>query len=368
MREILSIVLLGLIAVAARSDTATIKEIPSARQPQVTIDGSGFVHLTFGADGKVFYTCSTDAGAGYRAPIVVAELQSLALGMRRGPRIAVSGNFIAITAIGAVEAESGKGNLYSWRSKDHGISWAGSVRVNDVTGSAREGLHGMAAGPNGEMYCTWLDLRHQGTQIFGSRTTDGGATWSKNIRIYQSPDGTVCECCHPSVAIDAHGHIYVMWRNFLAGNRDMFLTSSRDHGGTFAHGEKLGKGAWPLNACPMDGGALAVSPTGKISTIWRRDHDVFLTDGSTIAERRLGTGMQACLAADQQRLFVVWLTGHKGKLFFAKSPELRPIELDDEARFPTVAASPNGKGPAVVAWESGRNARSLIKIAKVDAQ
>jgi hypothetical protein len=368
VREILSIVLLGLSVVAAGSGTATIKEIPGERQPQLTIDGSGGIHLIFGADGKVFYTCSTDAGATYRAPIVVAELRSLALGMRRGPRIAVAGDFISITAIGSVDGESGNGNLYSWRSKDHGISWVGPVRVNDVNGSAREGLHGMTGGPNGELFTTWLDLRQHGTEIFGSRSTDGGATWSKNVLIYQSPDGTVCECCHPSVAIDSNGHIFVMWRNFLAGNRDMFRTSSRDHGKTFAAAEKLGKGTWPLKACPMDGGALAASPTGDIAAIWRRDRDVFLKVGRTTSERRLGAGMQPWLAADQQRLFAVWLSGRSGKLFFAESPEYRPIELDEEARLPTVAAGPSRKGLAVVAWESGGNARSFIKIARIDPQ
>jgi hypothetical protein len=83
-------------------------------------------------------------------------------------------------------------------------------------------------------------------------------TWSKNLMIYESPAGTICECCHPSAAIDSEGQVLVMWRNWLAGSRDMYLVRSRD-GLTFSKPEKLGSGTWKLNACPMDGGGLAAS-------------------------------------------------------------------------------------------------------------
>ena len=59
----------------------------------------------------------------------------------------------------------------------------------------------------GALFAAWLDKRGKGTQLYGARSTDGGATWSKNIPIYKSPEGTICECCHPSIAIDAAGQI-----------------------------------------------------------------------------------------------------------------------------------------------------------------
>jgi hypothetical protein len=229
-------------------------------------------------------------------------------------------------------------------------------------------LHGMAAGPNGEFYCTWLDLRNQGTQIFGSRSTDGGATWSRNSLIYQSPDGTVCECCHPSVALDATGAVYVMWRNFLDGNRDMYLATSRDQGETFESAVKLGDGSWPLNACPMDGGAIAMSASGHVMTVWRRDNEVFLTDGGFPNEQRLGIGMQPWVAADQHRLYAVWLSSRTGKLYLARSAKDRAVELADHAQFPVVAAHSTGKGPIVVAWESDGEITPQIRIERIDRE
>lgn len=367
MREIISVNLVCICVLAAAGDTVIIENPNGAHQPQVAIDARGNVHLTFGADGKVFYTFSTDAGTTYARPTVVAEIRSLALGMRRGPRIAVARDTVVISAIGGSESESSSGNLYSWRSRDRGKSWQGPFRVNDVDAAAREGLHGMTAGPNGELYCTWLDLRHKGTQIFGSRANGGGKQWSKNVLIYQSPDGTVCECCHPSVSIDSTGKVYVMWRNSLGGNRDMYLAASHDKGETFAPAFKLGEGSWLLNACPMDGGALAAMATGKIFTVWRRDQEILLTDGGLHKERSIGMGMQPWVAANWQRVYAVWLTRRGSGLNFAKSPEYKPTVLAEQAQFPVVAANPMGKGPVVAAWETG-GGRPQIKIARIDSE
>jgi hypothetical protein len=82
----------------------------------------------------------------------------------------------------------------------------------------------------------------KGTTLFGARSRDGGKTWSKNVLIYESPEGTICQCCHPSVAIGAGREILVMWRNWLNGARDMYLARSKD-GVTFTKAEKLGVGA-----------------------------------------------------------------------------------------------------------------------------
>src|SRR6185295_10354450 len=128
-------------------------------------------------------------------------------------RIAASNEAITITVIGGGSDDAGGkgGDVLAWSSHDDGETWQGPVRVNDVKDSAREGLHALASGPSGQLFCAWLDLREGGTKIVGSRSTDGGSTWSKNVLVYQSPDGHVCECCHPSAAFDSAGGVYVMW-------------------------------------------------------------------------------------------------------------------------------------------------------------
>ena len=48
---------------------------------------------------------------------------------------------------------------------------------------------------------------------------------------------------------------------------------------TGGHGQarrKLGNGTWPLDACPIDGGAIAFDERGNAVSTWRRDQRVYL--------------------------------------------------------------------------------------------
>src|SRR3954452_18357766 len=134
--------------------------------------------------------------------------------MRRGPRIVASNRQVTISAVSHAE-----GNLYAWTSGDAGLTWTKAVRINSATNSAREGLHAMAGDGRGNVYTAWLDLRNTGTELWGARSQDGGNTWSSDVMIYHSPDGHICECCHPSVDVAASGMVRVMWRNWLEGSR-----------------------------------------------------------------------------------------------------------------------------------------------------
>ena len=125
------------------------------RQPQAAVDEAGSIYITFGAGVAVYCCKSTDGGKTYAAPIKIAEVPRLALGMRRGPRIAAKGEALVVTAI-----SHDSGNLMGWHPSDGGKSWHEPVNVNDSINSAREGLHAMARGTDGMLFCAWLDLRN----------------------------------------------------------------------------------------------------------------------------------------------------------------------------------------------------------------
>ena len=255
-----------------------------AREPQLAASGST-VALTFGAGSAIYFTVSHDAGRNFSAPVKVEQAGNLLLTHHRGPRIAISGKTIVISGITSKAANSDQhahgagpdGDLFVWRSADGGKTWSHAIRVNDVPNSPNEALHALAADAHGNLFLTWLDHRTgKGTTLYGARSADAGATWSKNFVVYQSPDGTICECCHPSAAFSPDGELVVMWRNWLGGSRDMYLSRSRA-GADFGPAEKLGTGTWKLKGCPMDGGGVVISQ-GRIFTAWRREGTVYLVE------------------------------------------------------------------------------------------
>lgn len=322
---------------------------PGAKQPQVAVDADGRIFVAFGSENRIRCATSLDGGATFRVSEVGAPA-SLALGMRRGPRIAAANGALVATAIGGAHGAGRDGDLLAWRSTDNGATWEGPVRVNTVDGSAREGLHATAGGPDGRVYAAWLDLRGGATELYGAASSDGGASWGPEVLVYRSPDRFICECCHPSLAFAPDGTLYAMWRNHLAGARDLYLSKSTNGGKTFQPAEKLGRRTWILNACPMDGGAVGAGPDGTVETVWMRAGEMFAARPGE-PERALGPGVQGWTAAGPAGAYSVWLGKRPGQLLAVVPGTSRPVTLDERASDPVVAAAPGGRGPVVAAWE-----------------
>jgi hypothetical protein len=313
------------------------------RQPQLAMEGSAAV-IAYGAGNDVFAAVSNDGGNSFGKPVLVGNAGFLSLGRHRGPRVAISGGAIIIAAVAGEKGKGQDGELYAWRSTDNGKSWSKAARISDVPGAAREGLHALAAGPKGLVFATWLDLRQKGTRLMATVSHDAGVTWSPNFPVYESPDGHICECCHPSAAIGPDGSIHVMFRNWLNGSRDMWLATSRDGGKSFAS-VKVGQGTWALNACPMDGGGLAVKANGKVVTSWRREQNILWTDGADFQDPNW-KGKDSALALDTNgKPLIVWTEGMRVMVYDGSVRELA-----GHGGFASVAASSAG---ALAAWETG---------------
>jgi hypothetical protein len=304
------------------------------REPQLAASQT-LVAMTFGSGAAVYVATSTDRGETFSKPVKVAEAAVLPLNRHRGPRITIAGNSLVVTAVA-------DGELLAWRSADTGKTWSKAVRVNDVPAAAREGLHTLAGDGHGALFAAWLDLRREGTRLYGAWSKDAGATWSKNVLVYQSPDGSICQCCHPSAAFDNSGGLDVMWRNCLGGSRDFYLLHAGVDG-QFGKPQKLGAGTWKINACPMDGGGIAHEGARTV-TAWRREEGLFLDEPGQ-PEQKVGEGKDIALAATHDRVAAVWVKDSQLQAWSSGKTEV----LAQQAAFPNLVALPGGG--FLAAWE-----------------
>jgi hypothetical protein len=323
-----------------------------AHEPQLAVSGS-FTGLTYGAGDSIYFVSSRDGGKTFTSPVRVGGAPVIPLNRHRGPRIAISGGTIVVTAVAGKTPSTAQhahglpsdGDLVAWRSTDWGLTWSKGTVVNDVPGATTEGLHTIAADAHGNLFAAWLDHRgEKGTKLYGARSTDGGITWSKNVAIYASPDGSICECCHPSAVFDGDGRILVMFRNSLGGSRDLYLTKSHD-GVSFSKPERLGTGTWKINGCPMDGGGLVVA-NGRIVSAWRREHDIFLASPGE-NEVDLGSGTDVSISAGPGGVYTIWSTPAGIQAMLPGKKE--PAPISKAGSFPNVVALPGRH--ALAAWE-----------------
>ena len=317
------------------------------RQPHIAADGSLAV-LVYGRGDAVAVRVSRDGGRTFAPTGWIAAGGKLALGMRRGPRVAVTSLAIVVTAVAGPLGGGQDGDVWMWRSEDAGRSWSTPARLNSVANAAREGLHTVAASADGFLLAAWLDLRDKGTTLRVAASSDHGRSWSPDRLAYRSPGGSVCECCHPTAAVGPGGRFAILFRNNLDGARDMYVAEATDSAGPWTN-RKLGTGTWPLAACPMDGGDLALDARGQTHAVWRREDGVFYTTGGG-AERRLAQGRNAAVAvaaAKREPLFV-W-SGASGGLTLRRGVSGGDETLDERGAFATAAAV---QGGILVAWET----------------
>jgi hypothetical protein len=302
--------------------------IGNGQLPDIAKDKNGTIHLVYGLGDSILYTFSSDNGQSFSSPSVIAVLPDLFSFAMRGPQIAVNNSGVIITAC------TTNGNIFSYYKDKE--KWKQGVRINDVDTTAKEGLMALAA--DGEnAFAVWLDLRaNKRNKIYGARSSDGGKSWSRNIMVYTSPDTGVCPCCKPSVLMKGK-KVYIMFRNWLEGNRDLYLIQSDNNGASFSTAQKLGTGSWKLNACPMDGGALAINKNGKVQTIWRREGNIF-TAVPSAPEVKIGEGRNCTLSTVNNKNIYAWtnegsvifmkLNGEKNSIGKGNLPVLKA--LDDE--------------------------------------
>jgi hypothetical protein len=273
----------------------TTSIIAKGQMPNLAVDKSGNAHLVFGTRDSIMYEQSNDGGKSFSIPSLVAKLPGLSAAAMRGPQIACTLQGLTILATNE------SGNIYSYR-KDGLGHWIKGARVNDVDAIAKEGL--MALSGDGEdLFAVWLDLRgNLRNKIVGAKSTDAGKTWSKNILIYNSPDSSVCECCKPSVAVKGN-QTFVMFRNSLHGNRDLYLVRSFDGGNHFGNAEKLGNGSWPLNGCPMDG--IVISAKNIPQTVWLRQGKIFACEPGK-PEIEIGGGRNCSIESVNGKIVYAW--------------------------------------------------------------
>jgi len=205
------------------------------------------------------------------------------------------------TVEGAVPAAGPDGTVYlSWsgprgieftRSSDGGATWEAARTVLAHPGGwniAIEGLgraNGMpvtgtdiSEGPDrGTVYINWADLRNNDGQdgdadIFFSRSTDGGDTWSGPLRVNQDPVGNGRDQFFTWMSVDpVDGSVNIVYYDRREGDGSdihVYLARSTDGGRTFSE-QKISDESFVPNPNLFFGDYNGISAyDGRVACIW----------------------------------------------------------------------------------------------------
>lgn len=118
------------------------------------------------------------------------------------------------------------------------LNWNAPVRVNDDAGSADQKNPALTIGNDGTLYLAWQDKRANDTSdIYFAKSSNGGATWSTNVKVNTIPD--VINSEPPSIAVTKDGIVSVAWRCTRNSNSDICAARSTNGGSTWSAGVRV---------------------------------------------------------------------------------------------------------------------------------
>ena len=97
-------------------------------------------------------------------------------------------------AQGSAAAQNQVRDVYTINSTDGGNTWSTPVRVSDDdinTDLGSKMTPGISVAPNGRIDVAWIDFRNDNGNLLSdtyyASSTDGGSTWSKNLKVSDQP-------------------------------------------------------------------------------------------------------------------------------------------------------------------------------------
>lgn len=235
---------------------------------------------------NIHFSKSTDAGETWSEALQINE---------------ISGNCVDgdETTEGAVPAVGPNGEIYvAWagpagivfdRSYDQGATWLDEdIFINEQPGGWDYSIPGIyrangmpitccdisSSEHNGTIYVNWSDQRNgeDDTDVWISKSTDGGDTWTEALRVNDDPPGK--QQFFTWMTIDqTNGEIIIVFydrRNYDDTNTDVYIARSSDGGLTFENVRISESPFLPASSVFFGDYTNITAHDGKIRPIWAR--------------------------------------------------------------------------------------------------
>jgi hypothetical protein len=171
----------------------------------------------------------------------------------------------------------------------------------------------IAVDSSGNINVVWSQIPISGgPQVFFSRSTDGGMTFSPPKQIGPPASDPSClslDPCLPLIAVDAIGNINVIWANSGLNNNAIGFTRSTDGGATFSFAKQMSGGSH-----------ISLDAAGNIY-LWGSDNSILVSKdgGATFYTSQIFTktgGVHSVVAVDSSgNMNVVWSEDGRSLLF-----------------------------------------------------
>jgi hypothetical protein len=236
------------------AEVKTIRVPHRGEVPEVVLDAQGVLHMTYGRGlpGNAYYVRSSDCGKTFSEPVQLNRQEEVVtVTTERGPKLAIGKDgSVHVVWLGYYKAGGG---IFYTRSTDGGKTFSAEQNVLDMKTGCDNAT--VAADEDGNIFVLWTDGRLGedskspiASPIFMAKSSDNGATFSKNFPIKHDYPGRACGCCRLEAHV-AGENLHIAFRGGYLNIRDPHLLKGRKNENDFKS-DLVSEDKWNSTAAP----------------------------------------------------------------------------------------------------------------------
>jgi len=269
----------------------------------IAVSPGGFLHVVWWdrRDGceEIYYKRSSDQGETWSADLRLTN-DSASSGV---PSIAAVDSALHVVW---VDNRDRNFEIYYKRSTDRGLTWSQDLRLTRDTAYSERAV---VSSSGSDVQVVWMDLRDRNWEIYCKRSTDQGTTWFPDLRL--TNDSAVS--WYPSIASSGRS-VHVAWMDTRVGDAEIYYKRSTDGGATWSADIRL-------TIAPFGSDYPSISTSGpNVHLVWEdwrvgswqvyhkysTDEGVTWSSDRRLTDRPPASPMYPVVASSDSDVHVVW--------------------------------------------------------------
>jgi hypothetical protein len=235
----------------SKVSSATVFDVAAGSSPAIAALGEHKLFVAYEGMAKgakisdIFFCSSTDVARTWSKPVKVCNMK----GLGTAPDIGVETNGAIDIVWSDITLGDKTPDIYFSRSTDQGTTWSPPLNISHNPGASKEPA--IAVGPDNSIDVVWQDdiAGDQSADIYFAGSTDAGKTWSKGVNVSKTPGSST----DPAVDVGADGVVHVAWVDTSSGEARPDIYYDRYSNGSWATPEDVTntphKSSYPAIAC-----------------------------------------------------------------------------------------------------------------------
>lgn len=234
--------------------------------PDIAVGSSdGKISVVWQAKGRIYYSESSDGGSTFSSGVIVDNSGSSGK-VQKYPSIAIGSNGDKYVAWQDNRSGGINYDIYFATAGPSSTSFQNVARIDEGTGSTEQTRPAIAASGTSKVYLTWRDERAGASgDIYFDKSTNKGSSWGTDIKVDDKTPGSVYQD-KPKIAIDDSENIHMIWEDRRGSNKQIYYSNSTDGGTTFSSNLRVDDATSNIECYEP---SIAALGTNKIFIAWK---------------------------------------------------------------------------------------------------